>query len=67
MARKYTAPITRTVFTSPCGRVRIERTVGEFDLFLDSAYVRTFTSEGAALVEANVWLAEQAQHIEEYA
>lgn len=56
-----------TVYRSPEGRVEIVREGAEFELWLDSNLHGYYHSEGAALVEANVWLAEQAQRIAEYA
>lgn len=53
------ASLTTIVYASPCGRVRVERCAGEFDLFLDDRFVGTRRSEGDCMVEAQVWLEAQ--------
>jgi len=59
-------PITRTVYRSPDGRVEVQRTGREYDLFLDGEYVGCFASQAAAETEAGVWLHEQAERLSVY-
>jgi hypothetical protein len=63
MSRKQIVQPTTVVYVSPEGRVRVERCAGEFDLFLDDRFVKTYVSQFAAEQAGLVWLAEQAAEL----
>lgn len=68
MARRTTHREPTRDYRSPEGRVEIWRHAwNDWRLFLDAAYQGTYEDRDAAEQAAWAWLAEQAQHIEEYA
>jgi hypothetical protein len=57
-----TAP--RTIYASPCGRVRVERDgPRDFALYLDGVYVQSYAYSYQAEHEGGVWLHEQTQEL----
>jgi hypothetical protein len=57
-----TAP--RTVCASPCGRVRVQRDgPGDFALYLDDCYTKSYEDSAQAEHDGSVWLHEQAQEL----